>query len=150
MTRTFSKIYGLAGLRVGYGIGPAPLVTELGKVRRAFDVSIPAQEAALASLGDAAELERRRLLNGDGRAELQGILEGYGWETAQPAVANFLFAEVADDARPIFEALLRLGVIVRPCGAFGAPGALRVTVGAPHEHAFLAEALDRLPAAAVS
>jgi histidinol-phosphate aminotransferase len=147
--RTFSKIYGLAGLRVGYGIGAAALATAVGKVRRAFDLSTPAQEAALASLADTAELERRRLLNAAGRDELRGVLESHGWETAQPAVANFLFAEVADDARPLFDALLRLGVIVRPCGAFGAPGALRVTVGTPEEHAFLADALSRLPAAAV-
>ena len=148
--RTFSKIYGLAGLRVGYGVGHAALVTAIGKVRRAFDLSIPAQEAALASIGDAAELERRRIKNAEGRAQLQEVLEAHGWEPAQPAVANFLFAEVADDARPIFDALLRLGVIVRPCGAFGAPGALRITVGTPEEHAFLADALARLPAAAVS
>jgi histidinol-phosphate aminotransferase len=148
--RTFSKIYGLAGLRVGYGVGPPALVTAIGKVRRAFDLSIPAQEAALASIGDAAELERRRLQNAEGRVQLQEILEAHGWEPAQPAVANFLFAEVADDARPIFDALLHLGVIVRPCGAFGAPGALRVTVGTPEEHTFLADALARLPAAAVS
>jgi histidinol-phosphate aminotransferase len=148
--RTFSKIYGLAGLRVGYGVGPAEVVTALGKVRRAFDLSIPAQEAALASLDDPAELERRRLLNVEGRAELQEVLERHGWETAQPAVGNFLFTEVADDARPLFDALLRLGVIVRPCGPFGAPGALRVTVGTPDEHVFLAAALARLPAAAVA
>ncbi len=70
--RTFSKIYGLAGLRVGYGVAPARVVTELSKVRSAFDVSTPAQEAALASLDDAAELRRRRVLNERGAASSSG------------------------------------------------------------------------------
>ncbi len=148
--RTFSKIYGLAGLRVGYGIGAAELVSALGKVRRAFDLSIPAQEAALASLGDTAELERRRRLNAEGREKLERILRANGWEPALPAVGNFLYAEVGGDARETFEALLRLGVIVRPLAAFGAPGAIRVTVGTPEEHAFLAEALARLSPASVT
>jgi histidinol-phosphate aminotransferase len=148
--RTFSKIYGLAGLRIGYGVGPAEIVTALGKVRRAFDFNSQAQTAALASLGDRAELERRRRLNAEGRETLRGILEEYGWETAQPAVGNFLFAEVGDDARPVFEALLQQGVIVRPCAAFGAPGAIRVSVGTPDEHVFLAAALSRIGAVSVS
>jgi histidinol-phosphate aminotransferase len=148
--RTFSKIYGLAGLRIGYGVGPEEVVTALGKVRRAFDFNSQAQAAALASVGDDAELERRRRVNAEGREVLRGILERHGWETAQPAVANFLFAEVGEDARPVFDALLHLGVIVRPCGAFGAPGAIRVTVGTPDEHEFLAEALSRLGAASVT
>jgi histidinol-phosphate aminotransferase len=148
--RTFSKIYGLAGLRIGYGVGPPELVTALGKVRRAFDFNSQAQAAALASIGDEAELAHRRGVNADGRAVLRGILEAHGWQTAQPAVANFLFAEVAEDARPVFDALLHEGVIVRPCGAFGAPGALRVTVGTADEHDFLAAALSRIGAATVT
>jgi histidinol-phosphate aminotransferase len=148
--RTFSKIYGLAGLRIGYGIGPAEVVTALGKVRRAFDFNSQAQAAALASLGDEHELARRRRLNAEGRKTLRAVLEGHGWTTAQPAVANFLFAEVGEDARPVFEALLREGVIVRPTGAFGAPGAIRVTVGTPGEHEFLAAALARIGAVTVT
>jgi histidinol-phosphate aminotransferase len=148
--RTFSKIYGLAGLRIGYGVGPAELVTGLSKVRRAFDLSTQAQAAALASLADTAELERRRRFNVEGRRELERILGAHGWAPARPAVANFLYAEVGEDARPVFEALLRLGVIVRPLAAFGAPGAIRVTVGTHEEHAFLAEALSRLGAVSVT
>src|SRR5205809_844590 len=83
--RTFSKIYGLAGLRVGYGVGPAELVTALGKTRRAFDLSSPAQEAALPSFDDAGELERRRARNRDGLRELEHILRGAGFEIAGPA-----------------------------------------------------------------
>jgi histidinol-phosphate aminotransferase len=142
--RTFSKIFGLAGLRVGYAVAPAALVTALSKTRRAFDVASAAQVAALASLGDADELERRRRLNAEGRDELERILRGCGLEPAGPAVANFLYAEVGDDASPLFERLLREGVIVRPLHGFGASGAIRVTVGTPAEHGLLAEALGRV------
>ncbi|MDX6511233.1 MAG: histidinol-phosphate aminotransferase [Gaiellaceae bacterium] len=141
--RTFSKIYGLAGLRIGYGIGPAALVTAIGKVRRAFDITTPAQAAALASLGDAAEVERRREVNREGRAEVERILRANGLEPAGPAVANFLYAETGEDGRELFDALLRLGVIVRPLSGFGAPGAIRVTVGTAEENAFLGDALAR-------
>ena len=146
--RTFSKIYGLAGLRVGYGVGPAEIVTALTKVRRAFDISTQAQVAALASLADHAELERRRQLNAEGRPELERILTEHGFELAGPAVANFVSTEVGEDSRPLFQELLELGVIVRPLAAFGSPGGIRVTVGTPDEHAFLAAALSRLPAGA--
>ncbi|MGB2875258.1 MAG: histidinol-phosphate transaminase [Gaiellaceae bacterium] len=142
--RTFSKIYGLAGLRVGYALAPAPIVTAIGKVRRAFDITTPAQEAALASLDSPGELERRRRLNAEGRDELEGVLRDHGIEPAGPAVGNFLFAEVGDDSRPFFERLLREGVIVRPTQGFGAPGAIRVTVGTQDDHRLLAEALDRV------
>jgi histidinol-phosphate aminotransferase len=148
--RTFSKIYGLAGLRVGYGVGPAPIVTAIGKVRRAFDVNQQAQVAALASLDSPGELERRRRVNAEGRTRLEQILREHGLEPAGPAVANFLFAEVGDDARPLFEQLLREGVIVRPAGPFGAPGAIRVTVGTPEENDFFAEALGKVLAQAPS
>ena len=147
--RTFSKIYGLAGLRVGYGVGSAETIAAIGKVRRAFDVSSAAQAAALASLDGHAELERRRVLTATGRQQLEQTLGAHGLEPAGPAVANFLFAEVAEDARPLFEALLRQGAIVRPMGAFGAPGALRITVGTPDENAFFAEALASVTAAGI-
>jgi histidinol-phosphate aminotransferase len=142
--RTFSKIYGLAGLRVGYGVGPAELVTALGKTRRAFDLSTPAQEAALASLGATDELEERRRLNATGRAELEAVLRNAGYKTAGPAVGNFLYADVEQDAYTFFEALLKEGVIIRPLAGFGAPEAVRITVGTSDEHAFLAAALARL------
>jgi histidinol-phosphate aminotransferase len=142
--RTFSKIYGLAGLRVGYGVGPADLVIAIGKVRRAFDLSAPAQAAALASLGDEAEVARRRRLNEEARGEVDRALRANGFQVAGPAVANFLYAEVDGDARELFDALLRRGVIVRPLASFGAPEAIRVTVGTPDENAFFAEALAAL------
>jgi len=145
--RTFSKIFGLAGLRVGYGVGPAELVTAIGKVRRAFDITSPAQVAALASLGAPGakdELDRRRRMNAEGRPAIVDALRDHGFEPVEPAVANFVFAEVGEDSRPLFEQLLREGVIVRPTGGFGAPGAIRVTVGTPEENALFRAALGRV------
>ena len=139
--RTFSKIYGLAGLRVGYGVGPEDVVTAIGKMRRAFDVASVGQEAALASLSDPAEVARRRALNRDTRALLEDALRRNGLEPAGPAVANFVFVRVGD-AEAVGDALLRKGVIVRPLGPFGAPDALRITAGTPDEIGFLAEALS--------
>jgi histidinol-phosphate aminotransferase len=142
--RTFSKIYGLAGLRVGYAIGPEALITALAKVRRAFDITTPAQEAALASLGDGSEIERRRRTNAEQRPQLEQILRDHGFEPAGPAVANFVFAEVGANSRPLFERLLREGVIVRPTHGFGAENAIRVTVGTADENAYFADALGRV------
>jgi histidinol-phosphate aminotransferase len=142
--RTFSKIFGLAGLRVGYALAPPGVVTAIGKVRRAFDVSLPAQEAALASLGDDAELARRRADNLEQRPAIEQALRDNGFAPAGPPLGNFVFAEVGEDSRPLFEALLREGVIVRPTGGFGAPGAIRVTVGTTEENTLFAEALGRV------
>lgn len=140
--RTFSKVFGLAGLRIGYGVGPADVVTAIGKVRRPFDLSTPAQAAALASLDDEAEIERRRRLNAEGREVLERTLAEH-FVVPGPAVANFLFADVGEDSTALFEALLREGVIVRPTAGFGAPNAIRVSVGTPEENALFAEALAR-------
>jgi histidinol-phosphate aminotransferase len=146
--RTFSKIYGLAGVRVGYGVASADLVAELGKTRRAFDITTPGQEAALASLGAHGELGRRRDQNRDSRAELERLLGAAGYDVLTGSLGNFVYVEVGEDAQAVFDALLRQGVIVRPLAGFGAPDAIRVTVGTPDEHAFLAEALARVHAAA--
>ena len=148
--RTFSKIYGLAGLRVGYAIGPEAVVAALSKVRRAFDITTPAQEAALASLDEGAEVERRRLANAEQRPQVEQILREHGFEPAGPAVANFVFVEVGEDSRPLFERLLREGVIVRPTHGFGAENAIRVTVGTAEENAYFADALGRVMDAAAT
>ena len=141
--RTFSKIYGLAGLRVGYAIGPEELVTAIGKVRRAFDVNSAAQVAALASLDAPDELARRRAVNADGIIELERVMREHGLDPPG-SVANFLFAEVGEDSRPLFEQLLREGVIVRPTGGFGAAGAIRVTVGTAEDNQLFGQALHRI------
>ena len=146
--RTFSKIYGLAGLRVGYGIGPKEVVDSLKRVRNAFDITQAAQDAALASLGDEQELARRRAFNAEARGHLVELCSGFELGLAPQPVANFVFAEVGEDARPVFEALLREGVIVRPLASFGAPGAIRVTVGTKEENEHFAQAFGRVQALA--
>jgi histidinol-phosphate aminotransferase len=143
--RTFSKIYGLAGLRVGYGVGPADVVTAIGKVRRAFDVTTMGQAAALASLDSDDEVRRRREANREAMALLERVVREHGLEPAGPAVANFVFVRVPD-ATATNEALLRRGVIVRPMGSFGAPDALRITAGTLDEIGVLAEALAAMSA----
>jgi len=139
--RTFSKIYGLAGARVGYAVGPADVCTGMAKLRRPFDVTTTAQVAALASLGDGAELERRRALNAAGLDRLATILGDRGLSPIAGAVGNFLYVEVGDDALALYDRLLRRGVIVRPLAGFGAPGAIRISVGTNEELDFLAAAL---------
>jgi histidinol-phosphate aminotransferase len=145
--RTFSKIYGLAGLRVGYAVGPQQCIAAMAKVRRPFDVATPAQVAALASLDDADEIARRRDVNRRGLARVQASLREHGFDPV-PSVGNFVFAETGSDATQLFDALLREGVIVRPLVGFGAPTAVRVSVGTPEENAFFADALGRVLARA--
>jgi histidinol-phosphate aminotransferase len=145
--RTFSKAYGLAGLRVGYMLGPADLVRALGRVRNVFDVTGPAQAAALASLADGdAQLPERIRLNDAERATVGAGLRAIGLDP-YPSSANFLLFDMGgpERAAAMNAALLRRGVIVRPARAFGAPSAIRVTVGLPDENArFLAAAADAL------
>ena len=145
--RTFSKIYGLAGLRVGYAVGPRRCIAAMAKVRRPFDVTTTAQVAALASLDDAAEIARRRAVNKEGLARIDATLREHGFD-AVPSVGNFVFAETGGDGTALFDALLREGVIVRPLAGFGAPTAVRVSVGTPDENEFFAAALGRVLARA--
>lgn len=142
--RTFSKIYGLAGLRVGYGIASPEVVAAINKVKNAFDINQTAQDAALASIGNDEEIARRRSLTATGREQLAEACSALGLTVAAPAVANFVYVEVGEDSGPVFEALLREGVIVRPLAPFGAPGAIRVTVGTEEENALFAAALERV------
>ncbi len=144
VTRTFSKIYGLAGLRVGYAVGPSDVCEAMVKVRRPFDVSTTAQVAALASLEETDEIESRRLANRNGLEELTRILGRHGLDPVPGAVANFVFVELGEDAAPVFERLLLQGVIVRPLAGFGAPTAIRISVGAPDELEFLDAALRHI------
>jgi histidinol-phosphate aminotransferase len=141
--RTFSKIYGLAGQRVGYAVAPGDVCAAMTKVRRPFDVTAPAQAAAAASIGEHAELSRRRAVNSEGLVRLESILREHGLEPV-PSVGNFLFAESGGDASELFDRLLHEGVIVRPCGGFGSTTAIRVSVGTPDELDFFASALGRV------
>jgi histidinol-phosphate aminotransferase len=112
-------------------------------VRRACAVGATAQAAALASIGDARELERRRTENARGRAQLEAAVRGHGLEPVGPALGNFVYVEVGD-GRAVFDRLLRLGVIVRPLQGFGAPGAIRVSVGTEEENSLFAAAFGHV------
>ena len=141
--RTFSKIYGLAGLRVGYAVGPSGVCASLAKVRRPFDLTTPAQVAALASIDGEAEIGRRRAVNSAGLARLESLLQEHGLEPV-PSVGNFLYVDTGNDAGELFERLMREGIIVRPLAGFGSPTAIRISVGTPEELDVLAEVLGRV------
>ena len=143
--RTFSKIYGLAGLRVGYAVGPSEVCAAMSKTRRPFDVTAPAQLAALASLDDPVEIARRRAVNAEGLVRLTQTLHEHGLEPVPGAVGNFLFVDTGRDSWALYEALLLEGAIVRPLHGFGAPDAIRVSVGTADENAFFDAALGRVP-----
>ena len=145
--RSFSKIFGLAGLRVGYAVASEEICAAIGKVRPAFDVNALAQEAALASLGGedvAREIERRRAYNRVAMDELRRVLADAGLKTVEPAVANFVYVDLGTDSRSFCGELEREGVIVRPLHGFGAPEAIRVNVGSVEDHALLREALAKV------
>jgi len=132
--RTFSKIYGLAGLRVGYGVGPPELVGLLDRLRAPFNVNTLAQVAAAAALEDRAHVTRTIAGTAEGRAALTAGLTALGFRPV-PSVTNFLLVDVRRDGAAVAEALLRRGVIVRPMGAYGLPTHLRITVGTAAENA---------------
>jgi histidinol-phosphate aminotransferase len=131
--RTFSKIYGLAGLRIGYGIGPTALVALLNKVREPFNTNSLAQVAAAAALTDDTHVAASRAANDAGRAFLVEQFQRMGLSVI-PSVANFLLVDVRQPGGQITEALLRRGVIVRPVGGYGFPTHLRITIGTAKEN----------------
>jgi histidinol-phosphate aminotransferase len=140
VVRTFSKIYGLAGLRVGYGIAAPPIAGLLNRVRQPFNVSGPAAAAAIAALHDQAFVSRSYRQNKAGRTQLLRELK-----TQQvpclPAHGNFVAARVPRAAN-VYEKLLRQGVIVRPLDSYSMPDYLRVTVGTPEENERFLQAIQ--------
>jgi histidinol-phosphate aminotransferase len=148
ITRTFSKAYGLAGLRVGYGVGHPDVIDLLNRVRQPFNVNAPALAAAEAALDDREFLERSYALNAAGMAQLVAGLADLKVETV-PSKGNFLLARVGDAAR-INTELLKRGVIVRPVGNYGLPEFLRVSVGLAGQNARFLEALSVVLAASAA
>jgi histidinol-phosphate aminotransferase len=138
--RTFSKIYGLAGLRVGYGIGPAPLVALLNRARDPFNVNSLAQVAAAAALGDVEHVRASRTVNDEGRKFLTDQFRGMSLSVV-PSAANFLLVDVGRPGGEMTDALLRRGVIVRPMGGYGFPTHLRITIGTAQENEKCVDAL---------
>ena len=141
--RTFSKVYGLAGLRVGYGVMPSELAQLLNRVRMPFNVNSLAQAAAVAALDDTEFFDKTKALIHDGLDFLYGELAKRGLRYF-PTQTNFFLIDVQRDAKAVFEQFLRLGVIVRAMSAYGFPNFIRINVGLPEENRRFLEALDRI------
>ncbi len=140
VTRTFSKAYGLAALRIGYSISHPQVADLMNRIREPFNGNSVALSAALAALGDAQHIERSRQANAAGMAQVAQALEAMQLQSI-PSIGNFLAIETPSQAAPYYEALLRRGVIVRPLGGYGMPRHLRVTVGTADENSRFIEAL---------
>ena len=139
VSRTFSKAYGLAALRVGYGIMDEVVAEMLNRVRQPFNVNALAQAAALAALADTAYVDDSRALNRAGMRQIEEGLRGLGLSFV-PSHGNFVLVRVGDAARA-YRRLLEQGVIVRPVANYGLPEFLRVTVGLPGENRRFLDAL---------
>ena len=146
VSRTFSKAYGLAGLRVGFGIAQPGLTDLLNRIRQPFNVNSLAQAAAVAVLNDDAYLQKSAQLNADGYRQITGAFTQMGIEFV-PSYGNFVLFRAGDDegagARVNLE-LLKKGVIVRPVGNYGLPQWLRVSIGLPNENAAFIDALNAI------
>ena len=143
--RTFSKIFGLAGIRVGYAVARPDIIQMLHKVRQPFNVTSLAQVAAIAGMDDKAHIARTLRVNAEGMDYLEAEFQRLGLAYV-PSHANFLLVEVGD-GRAIYDRLLRSGVIVRPMNGYGYPHHVRISVGLPEENrrliAALGEALEQ-------
>jgi len=131
--RTFSKIYGLAGLRIGYGISTPEIVDAVNRVREPFNVNLVAQRAATAALDDEEHLTRSREVNRQGKEYLYREFRSMGLHYV-PTEANFIFVDIGQDCRRVFQELLKLGVIIRTGDIFGYPTYIRVTVGTEEQN----------------
>ena len=143
--RTFSKAYGLASARIGYGFGHEELVSVLLKVKLPFEPSGPAEAAALGALEDREFMLRTAAHNACGMSFLNKELTRLGVH-AVPSATNFLMLvfDSAGEAKQIFEGLLEWGVIIRPLAATGLPNCLRVSIGTPEENGIFIQALERV------
>ena len=137
--RTFSKTYGLAGLRIGYAVAPEAGIAALNRVRQPFNVNAMAQAAALAALGDEGHVRRTQRMVRSGLRQLERGCRALGLEYV-PSVANFMLVKVGAGRR-LFEELQKRRVIVRPMDGYGLPEYVRVSVGTRRENAFFLEQL---------
>jgi histidinol-phosphate aminotransferase len=140
--RTFSKLYGLAGLRIGYGVACGKIVDLMQRVRQPFNVNAAAQWAALAALGDCDHVRRSLEVNREGMEYLTKEIAALGLEQV-PSCANFILLRVGNGAQ-VFQQLLGRGVIVRPMAVYEFPEYVRVTVGTAEENRLFIEALKRI------
>jgi histidinol-phosphate aminotransferase len=141
-TKTFSKFYGLAGLRIGYGIGGAELIEQMEKVRQPFSVNLLAQKAAEAALGDEEHRKETARLNEEGKRYLYGELTRLGFSFV-PSEANFIFVHCDPPATQVLEGIMQEGVVVRGMAGYGLEEYIRVTVGLPEENVRFIKALER-------
>lgn len=139
--RTFSKAHGLAGLRVGYGIGPARLISVFAQARSIFSVSSAAQAAALAALRDEGHIRSAVKNNSEQANVLSSALSQLGYAIPE-TWANFLFCDVGTDAAGFAEQLHSHGVVVQPLGMWGAPRAIRVSIGTPEQNQRFLQAFE--------
>ena len=142
LTRTFSKIYGLAGIRLGYGIGSPELINSLSKAREPFNVNLVAQSAGIAALGDREFVEKSRKVNREGKEYLTGEFKKMGLEY-YPTQGNFIFVKLPVDGTEAFQKLMELGVTVRPTRSFGVDKAIRVTIGTMKQNRFFIDCLKK-------
>ncbi len=140
ITGTFSKVYALAGLRIGYGISHPDIADLLNRVRQPFNTNLIAQAAALAALDDEDHLLRSIRLNNEGKAFLQREFDRLGLAYL-PSMGNFLAVNLGQTAAPVYDALLKQGIIVRPVANYQMPNYLRITVGTAEQNNRLIEAL---------
>ena len=141
LARTFSKIYGLAGLRVGYGVAHSEIVSALEKIRQPFNINLLAQAGALAALDDGEHVQRTRANNHAGLKFFEDGFRRLGLEFV-PSAANFILVKVGQ-GQAVFEGLQRLGVIVRPMGGYQLPEWVRISVGTPAENQRCLAALEK-------
>ena len=141
--RTFSKAHGLAGVRIGYGIGPAELMSYFARIRTTFSVSVLAQAAALAALDDEAHIQKTLKNNVEQAERLLASITELGYQPI-PTWANFLYCELGDDAAAVAKRLQAEGVIVRPLGPWGAPTAIRITIGTPEQNDIFLKAFKKV------
>ena len=134
VTRTFSKAYGLAGLRVGYAVSHPQIADLLNRVRQPFNVNSMSLVAASAALDDAEYLHRSTTLNAAGMQQWRDACHQYGW-VALPSVGNFLCLDLGRSGRTVFMELLKRGVIVRPVDNYDLPNHIRISIGSAAENA---------------
>lgn len=143
VTRTFSKIYGLAALRIGYSISSNAIAELLNRARQPFNVNSLAQEAAIVALNDSDYIEQSRALNAQGMTQIETALDEMDIDYI-PSVGNFICVEVGPKSMSIYESLLQNGVIVRPVANYDMPDHLRVTIGTQEENQAFLDALNRV------
>ncbi|HHO59980.1 MAG TPA: aminotransferase class I/II-fold pyridoxal phosphate-dependent enzyme, partial [Thiotrichales bacterium] len=142
ITRTFSKVYALAGLRIGYSLSHPDIADVLNRVRQPFNTNLLAQTAAQASLADTAHVEKSIAMNNAGKKLLASAFASMGLPTL-PTMGNFISVNVKQDGQALYQRLLKRGVILRPVANYNMPDYLRITIGTEEQNQRLLESLSQ-------